>query len=48
MTARAMQGDHEQCLDAGMDDYVSKPVRLDDLAAALRRCRDERAAEHAA
>ncbi|MGM0576929.1 MAG: response regulator [Myxococcota bacterium] len=40
MTAHAMKGDREQCLDAGMDDYVSKPVRADDLVAALRRVLD--------
>jgi PAS domain S-box-containing protein len=37
MTANAMQGDREQCLAAGMDDYISKPVRAEDLIAALER-----------
>jgi PAS domain S-box-containing protein len=38
MTANAMPEDRERCLEAGMDDYVSKPVRLDILRAVLERC----------
>jgi signal transduction histidine kinase/CheY-like chemotaxis protein len=37
MTANAMQGDRERCLDAGMDDYISKPIRKADLTEALER-----------
>jgi CheY-like chemotaxis protein len=39
ITAFAMEGDQEKCLEAGMDDYISKPVKLGDLKAALERFR---------
>ena len=39
MTANAMQGDREMCLEAGMNDYVSKPIRTEKLIEALAQCR---------
>jgi CheY-like chemotaxis protein len=37
MTAHALAGDRQRCLDAGMDDYLSKPLRHADLRAAIKR-----------
>ena len=37
MTANAMKGDREKCLDAGMDHYISKPIRFEELINAIAR-----------
>jgi two-component system sensor histidine kinase/response regulator len=37
MTAHAMAGDKERCLEAGMDDYITKPIRPEQLMDVLRR-----------
>ena len=37
VTARAMAGDRERCLDGGMDDYVSKPIQPSEMWAAIKR-----------
>jgi signal transduction histidine kinase/FixJ family two-component response regulator len=42
LTADAMQGDRDRCIQAGMNDYLSKPLRAADLREALERCWAER------
>lgn len=37
MTANSMLGDRELCIDAGMDDYINKPIRIDELETALEK-----------
>ena len=46
VTANAMQGDREKCLDAGMDDYISKPIRVEELVRALKQCKPQSQAPH--
>jgi len=42
LTACALEGDRERCLDAGMDGYISKPVKMEDLREALGKCEPQR------
>lgn len=37
MTANAMQGDRERCVESGMDDYIAKPIKVDQLFECLLR-----------
>jgi CheY-like chemotaxis protein/HPt (histidine-containing phosphotransfer) domain-containing protein len=41
MTANAMQGDREKCLEAGMNDYTTKPIRIEELTNALSNCQKQ-------
>ena len=38
VTASALDGDRERCIEVGMDDFLSKPVRAGELGTAIRRC----------
>ncbi|QWR78110.1 response regulator [Candidatus Magnetomonas plexicatena] len=38
MTANALAGDKERCIEAGMNDYISKPIEADDLYALIEKC----------
>ena len=37
LTAYALQGDRDKCMEAGIDEYISKPIKLEELAEALSK-----------
>ena len=42
ITANAMKGDREKCIEAGMDDYLSKPIKIETINQAISRCLADR------
>lgn len=46
LTANAVMGDRERCIESGMDDYVTKPLRIDELLDVIQRQLDSRARSH--
>lgn len=48
VTANAMDGDRQKCFEAGMNDYISKPLKVDQVAAAIERGRQAQAASRGA
>ena len=45
MTAHVMEGDRERCIEAGMDDYIDKPIKVDTLFGVIDRLQKEKPSE---